>query len=251
MAIVLKNNLYLTAPPSAAAQLVAPVEQLVGNQNEQGSIPTVRTVHQYVKRVFFDANSARNRRDDIAKFKDLEMAKGVKSVNEMSGHLEGFANFITLCGHGAPGIQGLGSGATEKNYQKGYDICVDQLADIEGTISELHRFLCPSNQSRPWPAPVLFLAGCEVGCGPSGTKLLKQLSLKMPNVLIIASEDPLTYKQYSTVVKINKLRKGNPSQLPIEFKFALNGSRIKMENLDAYTGHDSSLLECELTQYSR
>jgi hypothetical protein len=251
MSVGLGSNLYLNYNSAALAQLVLDGEQGVENRVGQASTNTVPAVHEYVKRVFFDSNAARNRKDDVGKFAGLGISQGVNCVRELSQYFNGSANFITLCGHGGPGFQGLGSGSTETNYRKGYDICVDQLADIEGTITDMHQFLGAGNQTCPWPVPVLFLAGCEVGNGHNGTKLLKQLSAKMRNVLIVASEDPLTYKKCATVVKINKLVKGKPSQMPIEFKFALNGNRISMDNLDIQTGHDPSLLEHELTIYGQ
>ncbi|MGE3535538.1 MAG: hypothetical protein AB7H48_11980, partial [Parachlamydiales bacterium] len=251
MSVGFQCNFYLNYNPAALSQLGVDGGQGVENRAGQVSINTVPAVHEYVKQVFFDANAARTKGDDVGKFAGLGISHGINCVQELSQYFNGSANFITLCGHGGPGFQGLGSGSTETNYRKGYDICVDQLADIEGTITDMHRFLGAGNQPCPWPVPVLFLAGCEVGNDHDGTKLLKQLSAKMHNVLVVASEDPLTYRKCSTDVKIHKLVKGKPSQMPIEFKFALNGRRISMDNLDVCTGHDPSLLEHELTVYCK
>ncbi|MBS0653435.1 MAG: hypothetical protein JSR39_07930 [Verrucomicrobia bacterium] len=250
MAVDLRANFYLNDSAPATLQPLLTGDLAVANRALLSPIDTDSEVHEYVKRVFFDANAASNMKDDVANFKGLAISTGVRNVHEMAKHLKGHANFVTLCGHGGPGFQGLGSGGRE-GYWKGYDICVGELMDIDEEISLLYQFLTVGRQSAGQPAPVLFLAGCQVASGREGSTLLKQLSAKMPNVLVVASEDPLTYRKCSTVVKISKLVKGHSSQMPIEFKFALNGRKIEMEDVQARTGHDEARLEQELTEYSK
>jgi len=204
-------------------------------------------VHQYVKKVFFDASVKKH--DDVNCFKGLPISKGVKNIAEAANGLNGSANFIAFCGHGGPGVQGLGSNRNYE-YTRGRDFCVDELNDVAAEIATLHNFLVPGPVVAGQPAPVVFLAGCNVGEGSDGRKLLRQLSARMPNVLVVASEDKLSYKKDKTTVKISKLIKEKPSNFPIEFKFAFNGANIRLDSLQNLTGHDTSRLEQELTEYS-
>ncbi|MBX3718067.1 MAG: hypothetical protein KF898_00275 [Parachlamydiales bacterium] len=206
-------------------------------------------VHQYVKKVFFDANVKKH--DDVNCFKGLPISTGVKNIAEAANGLgiNGSANFIAFCGHGGPGVQGLGSNRNYE-YTRGRDFCVDELNDVATEITTLHNFLVPGPVVAGQPAPVVFLAGCNVGEGSDGRKLLKQLSARMPNVLVVASEDKLSYKKDKTTVKISKLVKEKPSHFPIDFRFALNGANVSLANLQNLTGHDASRLEQELTEYS-
>lgn len=205
-------------------------------------------VHQYVKKVFFDA-SVKNQ-DDVNCFRGLPISTGVKNIAEAANGLNGSANFVAFCGHGGPGVQGLGSNRNY-NYTRGRDFCVDELNDVGAEITTLHNFLVPGAPVvAGQPTPVVFLAGCNVGEGSDGRKLLRQLSARMPNVLVVASEDKLSYKKDKTTVKISKLIKEKPSHLPIDFRFALNGASIRLDNLQNLTGHDPSKLEQELTEYS-
>ncbi|MBS0650147.1 MAG: DUF4347 domain-containing protein [Verrucomicrobia bacterium] len=204
-------------------------------------------VHQYVKKVFFDANVKRI--DDVNCFKGIPMSSGVKNIAQAVNGLNGQANFITFCGHGAPGIQGLGSNRNYE-YTLGRDFSAGALNDVAAEITTLHNYLVPGPVVPGQPTPVVFLAGCKVGKGSSGSRLLKQLSARMPNVLVVASEDKLSYAKNKTIIKISKLVDGKSSNMPIEFKFALNGNLIDFQDLQTDTGHDSSILEQELTEYN-
>jgi hypothetical protein len=204
-------------------------------------------VHQYVKKVFFDASVKKH--DDVNCFKGLPISTGVKNIAEAANGLNGSANFIAFCGHGGPGVQGLGSNRNYE-YTLGRDFCVDSLNDVAAEITSLHNYLVPGPVVVGQPTPVVFLAGCNVGEGSDGRKLLRQLSARMPNVLVVASEDKLSYKKNSTTVKISKLVKEKPSHFPIEFRFALNGANLSLQNLQNLTGHDAGRLEQELTEYS-
>ncbi|MBS0653434.1 MAG: hypothetical protein JSR39_07925, partial [Verrucomicrobia bacterium] len=204
--------------------------------------------HQYVKKVFFDANVKKS--DDVKNFDGLPISLGVRSIREMINNLNGQANFITICGHGGPGVQGLGS---KRNYEytPGLDFCVDALDDVGNEINLLYNYLLPNPvPGAVRPSPVVFLAGCSVGEGEDGTRLLRQLSARMPEVLIVASGDKLTYKKNRMSVQISKLWKAKPSTNPIDFKYAFNGRLVQVQNIQDRTGHDSGSLEQELTQFN-
>lgn len=101
-----------------------------------------------------------------------ELLKKLKLIGAPIGHL-------TLCGHGAEGILGMGSG-TSGNYQKGKDIRGQSLEDIEAELNELAQLLAPG--------AFVLLVGCHVGAATSGRNLLKRLSRRLPGRLIFASE---------------------------------------------------------------
>lgn len=151
-----------------------------------------------------------------------------------------------LCGHGDDGRQGLGNG--KNDYAKKKELCYGLLADIDPEIALINGALNTNNAVKP----VIFLAGCTVGKGKNGTKLLKELSTGVPNVLVVAAEHALTYKQNLirkklANVTIHKLNKGNLSSEPIDFKFAFNGKILNSDTLQDSVGVGYEDLYAELT----
>ena len=206
----------------------------------------------YNKVLYCDSNVKED--DDIHLASKLSISERVSSVNEMANSLyvsnrqqnKGY-NFIVICGHGGPGIQSLGS-EQEENYIPGKDFCFSNLSDIDTDVAVIS--LALNTQQRV--KPVLFLAGCQVGEGDDGTLLLKRLSKKIPNVLLVASEDPLTYQE-STIrnrissISICKLVKMKSTQIPPEFKFAYNGKIVSEAFISKNMGVKAETLRGELT----
>ncbi|WP_437494165.1 DUF4347 domain-containing protein [Sorangium sp. So ce1014] len=116
---------------------------------------------------------------------------GVADLGEMDVRLRTITQpieYLTICGHGAKGILGVGSGSAY-DYSPGKDICVDALGDIQALLTTLAAQLAPN--------AYIFLVGCHVGGGKSGERLLCQLSQQLPGRKILASSlylKPEAYK---------------------------------------------------------
>jgi hypothetical protein len=106
---------------------------------------------------------------------------------------------------------------------------------------------------------VFFLAGCRAGGeeekgAHEGDELLKRISARLPNVLVVASKDYLTFEQKYigqtlskvTVVQLNKHKKTTHSP---EFNFAINGQIIKRNQIRQLAGVKSDALLNELQNF--
>ena len=206
----------------------------------------------YNKVLYCDFNVKKE--DDIYLARNLSISESVSSVSEMANSLyvsnrqqNKSYNFIVICGHGSPGIQGLGSELKE-DYVSGKDFYYSNLSDIDTEITLISLALNTNEKVKP----ILFLAGCQVGEGDEGTSLLKSLSKRIPNVLVVASEDALTYQE-STIrnrissITICKLVKMRPTQFPPEFKFAYNGKIVSDAFISKNMGVKAETLRGELT----
>jgi hypothetical protein len=213
-------------------------------------------VSTYNKKIFCDQNVGK--KDDVNKFTALNISEKVQSIQEMAESLHESNvnsgknyNFIMVCGHAGPGVQGLGSNRGA-NYRKGRDFAYNNLEDINNEITKIAASLDTTQPIKP----VLFLGGCGAGDEKKGSLLLKQLSAKLQNVLIVASKDHLTFRQSciekSVVsVEILTLVKGKPSNVPPEFKFSFNGQAISEAKLLATAGVDADTLRTELTNFNK
>lgn len=201
-------------------------------------------VFSYKKWIYCDGISSKNNDSDIGRMAALNYAESVFSIAEMADSLstkkQSF-NFIVVCGHGSGGVQALGSDDSEF-YVKGKDFSAKNLDDIIDSIELIYKSI--KNDTKPYP--VLFLAGCEVG---SNVALIKKMSRVMKNVLLVASENPMTYKKQDQSILIKRLVRKNPSNQLIDFQFALNGRILFRDELKEKSGHDDSLLEIALTTY--
>ncbi|MBS0605234.1 MAG: DUF4347 domain-containing protein [Verrucomicrobia bacterium] len=184
----------------------------------------------YKKVIYCDATVKST--DNIKALDCLNISKKVKSIQECAESLqktsetEGKCNFVMICGHGAPGQQGLGSNLNG-DYTLGKDFQCGKLGDIEREIQMIGQALKTTETVKP----VLFLSGCEVGKGDKGITLILELSKLLKDVIIVAAEDQITFvpkkKHNFSSVSVNKLSKGKAVANPIEFKFACNGRLIR------------------------
>ena len=205
------------------------------------------------KVVFRDANVKKN--DDLNTFNESKTAKKVGSILDMVNLLENDTkenknyNFIALCGHGAEGHQGLGSG-TSGDYVKGKDIKHDKLDDITELLNRTDGCIYKAHENTK---PVLFLAGCEVGKGTDGKELLSKLSKIFKNVVVVASTNKLTFKldENKNVSVLRLAENGKTGELPPSYKFGINGEVFtekqpnKIQNRTGYVLQDL-ILELEL-----
>jgi malic enzyme len=209
----------------------------------------------YNKVIFCDKNVKKD--DDINLVSALTVAKKVSSIQEMATSLEGSNNhdhknynFVMVCGHAVAGMQGLGSGRSA-NYNPGKDFTFDNLNDIDTQLDTISNSLDTAQAVKP----VFFLGGCEAGEGEAGSLLLKRVSNKLQNVLVVASQDHLTFKQKIIAKKlasvtVMKLVNGRQKSEAPEFKFAFNGKIISANSLSQKAGVDQEVLFQELRELS-
>ncbi len=209
----------------------------------------------YNKVIFCD-NNVKNG-DDVKKVSELNIAEKITSIKEMANSLEKSNiqehkkyNFAVVCGHAAPGMQGLGSNRSA-NYVKGKDFSYDALDDIDMELDKIANSLDTTKKVKP----VLFLAGCGAGEGSDGSLLLTGISTKLRNVLVVGSQDHLTFKQSyieKKLVSVDVLRliknRADPATPP-EFKFAFNGRIINERSVSKKAGVDKDTLLNELKHF--
>jgi hypothetical protein len=138
---------------------------------------------------------------------------GASDVAEMIAKLKrigpGRIRFLTLCGHGAEGVLGMGSGVSSR-YQVGKDISSKHLDDVAGALADLAQLLTGD--------ALVLLVGCHVGAETSGHNLLRRLSKALPGRLILASEaylQPVVQKGDSFTIHhagVNNARQGDRVQ---------------------------------------
>ena len=211
-----------------------------------------QSISVYNKVVFCDKNVGK--KDDIKLVSELKIANKVGSILELATSLDnlnntqqkGF-NFVMVCGHGGPGVQGVGS-KRNPQYTKGKDFDGGELDDIANEISTIANSLDTTKPVKP----VFFLGGCEVGCDSDGSELLINLSKRLPNVVVVAATNSLGFSQVhfrKQLVAVNILatHKQKLSTEPPAFKFAFNGSLIPENKVQSVSGVDGNNLIGELT----
>ncbi len=207
------------------------------------------------KAIYYDENAGKSKKDNINvvhalkdKTNNIYAAKNISQMATSLNQNNSKPNFIVICGHGASGLLGLGSVRSE-DYKKGNDFCFDKLADIENEIELIRNSL---DSTKPLK-PVLFLAGCEVGSGEAGKKLLIELSNRIHDVVIVASINGLKYKiedeRSIHTLKIKTNDSKNKENEFNEFRFAFNG-KIVTKNFTRLFGISQDELENELTTFA-
>ena len=122
----------------------------------------ISPVADYNKIVIIDG-SCKDDADDINNFRVLDYCSETNSLEEVVNILfedcmaDKEYNFIVLAGHGAQGLQGMGSGRSE-DYNPLTDIQSGSLDDIKAQISQINDLIFKDGAM-----PILFLAGCRVG----------------------------------------------------------------------------------------
>ena len=211
-----------------------------------------QNVSVYNKVVFCDKNVGK--KDDVRLVSALNVSTKVGSILEMATSLDNLNNiqhkdynFVMVCGHAGPGVQGIGS-KRSPDYTKGKDFAYGELNDVANEINTIANSLDTTGPIKP----VFFLAGCEAGCDEEGSNLLTDLSNRLPNVLVVASTNCLGFNQVNfrgqlVAVNVFKLVKKKLSSEPPEFKFAFNGRIIPENRVLAAAGVNPSDLLGELT----
>ena len=211
-----------------------------------------QSISVYNKVVFCDKNVGK--KDDVKLVSELKVANKVGSILELATSLDNLNNvqqkdynFVMVCGHGGPGVQGVGS-KRNPEYTKGKDFCGGDLDDVANEINMIANALDTTKAVKP----VFFLGGCEVGCDDEGSALLTELSTRLPNVVVVAATDTLGFSQVHfkkllVAVNILKTHKQKLSTEPPGFKFAYNGNVVPESKVQSVSGVNASNLIGELT----
>lgn len=200
-----------------------------------------------VKKVLVYDNSM-SKKDPVSNCSIVKDSVGVQSVSDMVAKLTAkreVFDVIVISGHGCTSCQGVGSGA-QPGYTPSKDLKKGKLNDVSMEINAL-RNLMFQPKSASSKCPIIFLAGCNVGdVNPQSgeAELLKELSLKMRNVCVIASA--LEIAPYRVDDTVQFLCADNGGKLRGELQLIhcsnyLNGERLDdSEEVLAITGYEGN-----------